>query len=125
MKQVVKLLMIFISISWSLSLSGQTTENGLIGNYYSIENKFEKSAIIELKKDGTFEFKYALGGCQGEISGLWTIENKKIRFKNDLEYRNALPDLSLFLWTVKKNGIRPDGEINCGCLKPKKIFIKQ
>lgn len=123
--QVVKLLALFISISSCLNLRGQVAENGLVGNYYSSENKFEKFAAIELKKDGTFEFKYALGGCQNEIIGLWTIENKKLRFKNDLEYRNALPDLSLFLWTVKKNGIRPDGEINCGCLKTKKIFIKQ
>jgi len=108
----------------------------LIGTYYSVDNKFERQSIMELRGNGTFKYKYRLSACQGDITGTYTVVKNRIRFKNDREFtkeylekeRDSLdsifpgieipiiPDLSLTEWKIKKNSIKPISEIDCGCI---------
>ena len=94
---------------------------------------------MELTENGIFKYKYGLSACQGEITGAYSINNNRIRFKNDTEFmkeyleseRDSLiksdstfigigiliyPDLSLTEWKIKKNSIKPISEIDCGCI---------
>ena len=117
--------LIFIFINHLVTYS----QNDLIGKYYSINNKFERWSIIELKNDGKFIYKYGLSGCQSEINGTYLITKNKIKFKNDTEFINQsiktdsltpiYPDMSLTEWIIFKDYIKPIEEINTGCIKEK------
>lgn len=129
----------YIIILAFLNSFGQHEKNELIGTYYSVDNKFKKWSIIELKVNGVFKYKYGLSACQAEITGTYSVENKKIRFKNDREFskkyleskRDSIiksdsifvgmeipiyPDLSLTEWKIKRNSIKPISEIDTGCI---------
>ncbi|WP_130285984.1 hypothetical protein [Aquimarina brevivitae] len=118
------------------------------GTYYSVENGFERWSIMELSENGIFIYKYGLSACQAEITGTYSIENNRIRFKNDKEFtkeyleseRESLvkldstfagieipiyPDLSLTEWKIKKNSIKPISEIDSGCITEKGKHIKR
>ncbi|WP_336129349.1 hypothetical protein [Mesoflavibacter sp. CH_XMU1422-2] len=133
-----KIILSLLTITF-LVLFGQNTKTELVGTYYSVDNEFERWSIIELQADGTFKYKYGLSACQAEITGTYSVANKKIRFKNDREYtkkylqseRDSIiksdstfigigipvyPDLSLTEWKIKKSGIKPMSEIDCGCI---------
>ena len=128
---------IFYIIFFAFLLSfGQNKTNNLIGIYYSVDNEFEKWSIMELRENGIFKYKCGLSACQSEVTGTYSIENNRIRFKNDREFtkeyleyeRDSLdsifpgigvpiiPDLSLTEWKIKKNSIKPISEIDCGCI---------
>ena len=128
---------IFQIIFFTFLLSfGQNKTTDLFGIYYSIDNEFEKWSIMELRENGIFKYKYGLSACQSEVTGTYSVENNRIRFKNDREFtkeyleheRDSLnsifpgigipiiPDLSLTEWKIKKNSIKPISEIDCGCI---------
>jgi hypothetical protein len=113
----------------SLNVRGQNSTDGLIGVYESKGNKFERYSILILNKDNVFIYKYGVGGCQGEIKGKWTIENKKVKLTNDQEFLNhgtiVYPDMSLTTWTVKKIGVKPDKLVDSGCVKESQLHIKK
>ena len=116
------------------------------GVYYSVDNQFEKWSIMELSDDGTFKYKYGLGGCQSEVTGKYFINNKSIRFKNDEIFTETYlekqtdslkeidstlagitpfsPDLSLVDWEIYKNAIKPVSKIDTGCIVEKGKHIK-
>lgn len=120
--------LIFLTVI-SLSVRGQESSDELIGVYESMGNKFERYSILILSKDNLFIYKYGVGGCQGEIKGKWTIENKKVKLTNDREFLNhktiVYPDMSLTAWTVKKNGIKPDHLVDSGCVKENQLHRKK
>ena len=133
-----KIILSLIFLTFFISF-GQIKTDELNGIYYSVDNKFEKWSIIELQENGIFKYKYGLSACQAEITGTYSVENKKIKFKNDKEFRKKYleaerdsliktdstfigvgipiyPDLSLTEWKIKKNSIKPISEIDCGCI---------
>jgi len=137
MKIILSLILLTFFISF-----GQNKTEELNGIYYSVDNKFEKWSIMELKENGVFKYKYGLSACQAEITGTYSVENNKIKFKNDQEFtkkyleaeRDSLiktdstfigigipiyPDLSLTEWKIKKSSIKPISEIDCGCIVEK------
>ncbi|TPV31169.1 hypothetical protein FJ651_15395 [Paucihalobacter ruber] len=115
---------------------GQNKTTELSGIYYSVDNKFEKWSIMELRENGTFKYKYGLSACQGDVTGTYTVNSNRIQFKNDKEFTKeylekerdslnsifpgigipVIPDLSLTEWKIKKNSIKPISEIDCGCI---------
>ena len=117
----------------------QNKTTDLIGVYYSVDNEFERWSIMELRENGIFKYKYGLSACQSEVTGTYSVEKNRIRFKNDREFtkeyleqeRDSLdsifpgigipiiPDLSLTEWKIKKNAIKPISEIDCGCITEK------
>lgn len=134
MKTILSILILTFLISF-----GQNKKTELNGTYYSVDNEFEKWSIMELQENGVFKYKYGLSACQAEITGTYSVENRKIRFENDREFtkkyleseRDSLiksdstfngigipiyPDLSLTEWKIKKNSIKPISEIDCGCI---------
>ncbi|MCH7415849.1 hypothetical protein MM213_20280 [Belliella sp. R4-6] len=112
----------------SFSVRGQDSTFGLIGVYESTQNKFERYSILILEKDKKFIYKYGVGGCQGEVKGTWTIQDKRLEFLNDQEFLNNdiinYPNLALTTWTIKKKGIKPDKLVNSGCVKDNKLHVK-
>ena len=83
-----------------------------------------------LEKNNRFTYKSGLGGCQTEVKGTWTVENKKLKFTNDKEFTDngtiLYPDLGLTTWTIKKTGIKPDGLLDKGfCFKVDKLHRKR
>jgi hypothetical protein len=108
---------------------GQTSTDGLIGEYFSIENKFESFSIINLERDNRFTYSYGIGGCRAEVKGKWKIQDKKLVFKNDSSFLNnkeiRYPDLGQSTWTVKKTGVQPDKIVDSGCLKTDKLHLKR
>jgi hypothetical protein len=124
-----KLLTSIVLTIISLTVRGQDSTDGLIGVYESMDNKFERYSILTLNKDKVFIYKYKVGGCQGEVKGKWTIENKKVRLTNDQEFLNhetiVYPDMSLTTWTVKKIGVKPDNLVDSGCVKENQLHIKK
>ncbi|PKH51879.1 hypothetical protein CXF68_14815 [Tenacibaculum sp. Bg11-29] len=103
---------------------------------------------MELRENGIFKYKYGLSACQVEVTGIYSVENKKIKFKNDIEFtdkylkseRDSLiksdstfigigmpiyPDLILTEWKIKKNSIKPISEIDCGCIIEKEKHKKR
>lgn len=114
MKKLTIIILAFVFCSFY----GQKDYNGLIGTYDSRDNRFEFYSIMILQKDNRFVYKYGVGGCQGEVTGNWIVENKKLKFTNDNEFLNNettfYPNLGLLYWTVKKFGIKPDEKVdNC------------
>ncbi|AXE18383.1 hypothetical protein DR864_11805 [Runella rosea] len=108
---------------------GQSTHDGLIGVYESTSNGFEKYSIIILDKDNRFAYKAGLGGCQVEVKGTWIIEKKKLKLTNDNEFLNKetvyYPNLGLTTWTITRNGIKPDGLVDSGCVKDDKLHRRR
>jgi len=136
-----KIILSLIFLTFFISF-GQNKTDELNGIYYSVDNKFEKWSIMELKENGVFKYKYGLSACQAEITGTYSVENNKIKFKNDQKFtkkyleveRDSLiktdstfigigiqiyPDLSLTEWKINKNSIKPISEIDCGCIVEK------
>jgi hypothetical protein len=134
MKTILSILILTFLISF-----GQNKKTELNGTYYSVDNEFEKWSIMELQENGVFKYKYGLSACHAEITGTYSVDNRKIRFENDREFtkkyleseRDSLiksdstfigigipiyPDLSLTEWKIKKNSIKPISEIDCGCI---------
>ncbi|MBX2970102.1 MAG: hypothetical protein KF803_12090 [Cyclobacteriaceae bacterium] len=127
MKRVLTItLIIFLTVD---VVRGQTNTDGLIGEYFSIENKFESFSTMILEKDNRFIYSYGIGGCRGEVKGTWTIRDKKLEFKNDSTFLDnkiiKYPDLGQTAWTVKKIGIQPDKIVDSGCVKSDKLHMKR
>lgn len=105
-------------------ISGYSVDSGPIddlnGIYHSVNNKFERASVLILKSDSTFIYKYAVGGCQAEITGRWNQKEKMIEMTNDPEFFNSdsiiYPDMSRENWMIKKKGLKPTGPIDSGCL---------
>ncbi len=127
MKRVLTIIVIILSTLDTTR--GQTSTDELIGEYFSLENKFESYSTMTLEKDNRFTYNYGIGGCRGEVKGKWTIENKKIRFENDTSFLHNktihYPDLGQTTWTVKKIGIQPDKIVDSGCVKSDKLHMKR
>jgi len=119
----------YIIIFFTATTFGQGEHDGLWGTYESTDNGFEKYSIVVLKKDYSFIYKSGLGGCQVEVTGTWTIENKKLKFTNDKEFLDNdiihYPNLGLTTWTIKKLGIKPDKIVDSGCVKADKIHRRK
>jgi hypothetical protein len=122
-----RLTLIFLFIS-SIGVRGQASYDGLIGVYKSTGDKFEKYSTLTLEKENRFIYKYGAGGCQGEVMGTWTIENKRLKLTNDKVFLNnetiVYPNLSLTTWTIKKTGVKPDKLIDSGCVKDNHLHKK-
>ena len=131
MKNNIKFLLLIFTISCIAQNNGQ--KNDLFGKFYSKNNGFEKWSIVELKKDGRFIYNYGLSACQAEITGTYIVVNKRIIFKNDLEFLNDkidelspfYPDMSLTKWKIKKNFIKPENVVDSGCIKDKGKHFKK
>lgn len=113
----------------SLNAWAQESNDRLIGVYESIANKFDRQSVLILDKDSRFIYKYGVGGCRGEVTGNWKIENKRLALTNDNEFLGNdtinYPDLGLSSWTVKRNGLKPDKIVDSGCLKDNKLHRKK
>jgi hypothetical protein len=97
-----------------------------VGQYVSVDSKFEKTSSLTLKTDSTFIYFYALSGCQNTIHGSWSAKNESIilhsgYIKDTLVY---IPDLNNFRWTITKRGLKPNGTIDTGCFKEKSLHVK-
>ena len=127
MKRVLTIIVIIISTLDTTR--GQTSTDGLIGEYFSLENKFEGYSTMTLEKENRFTYSYGIGGCRGEIKGKWAIEDKKLRFENDSSFLDNktihYPDLGQTTWTIKKIGIQPDKIVDSGCVKSDKLHMKR
>jgi hypothetical protein len=119
----------FILIFFTTTTFGQSRHDGLLGTYESIDNGFERYSIVALNQDNRFIYRSGLGGCQVEVTGTWTIENKKLKFTNDKEFlvNNTIryPNLGLTTWTIKKLGIKPDKIVDSGCVKDDKLHLRK
>ena len=92
---------------------------------------------MTLGPQNTFIYSYGIGGCQGEVTGTWTINNERIKFKNDDEFKTDsigyvnlvvndtltlkiskpfYPDLSITDWKIKSKSLIPIGIVDSGCL---------
>jgi len=104
----------------ALTARGQQRHDGLIGAYQA-KGGFEKYSILVLKADKSFTYEYGLGGCQGEVEGTWIVKKNKLILTNDNEFLGkeiaVHPDMSLTSWTIKKKALKPDGMVDCGCVK--------
>ena len=119
----------FILILFTTTVSGQRGHDGLLGTYESTDNGFERYSIMILNQDNRFIYKSGIGGCRVEVTGTWTIENKKLKFTNDKEFLDKdtirYPNLGLTTWTIKKLGIKPDKLVDCGCVKDDKLHRRK
>jgi hypothetical protein len=125
MRRLTFLLVLLTSLT-----KGQSTHDGLVGAYESKSNGFEWSSVMILEKKNRFTYTSALGGCQTEVKGTWTVEDKKLKFTNDKEFTDhgtiLYPNLGLTTWTIKKTGIKPDGLLDKGfCFKDDKLHRKR
>jgi hypothetical protein len=123
-------LTILLTLIWTTALFGQTTSrDGLIGVYKSNGNSFERYSIMTLEANSRFTYRYGLGGCQGEVKGIWKVIDKKISFENDPSFLNdsivRYPNLGSTTWTVKTIGIKPEQTIDSGCLKDNNLHLKE
>jgi len=126
------ILLIFLIIGFPLK---QKETKTLIGNYYSVNNKFERLSVMQLNENGKFIYSYSLSGCQAKITGTYIVSNDRIKFSNDKEFLDVAnssgfgkpiyPNLSLIEWKIKGNYIKPNGKINCGCFIENGNHIKQ
>lgn len=119
----------FILLFFTTTTFGQGGHDGLLGTYESTDNAFERYSIVILDKEYRFIYKSGLGGCQVEVTGTWTIENKKLKFTNDKEFLDNdiihYPNLGLTTWTIKKLGIKPDKIVDSGCVKDDKLHRRK
>ena len=117
------------SIFFETVCVGQTSTDGLIGIYESVDNKFERYSTLIIKHNNRFIYQAGVGACQVEVTGRWTIEDKKLKFVNDSEFLNndiiTYPDLSKANWKIKKFGVKPDSSIDSGCIVEEKIHRKR
>jgi len=122
-------LTILLTLIWAVTSLGQSSRGGLIGVYKSNGNSFERYSVMTLETNNRFTYKYGLGGCQGEVKGNWKIVDKKITFENDLSFLNDsiihYPNLGLTSWTVKTIGIKPEQNVDSGCLKDDNLHLKE
>lgn len=123
-----KVFQIILVLTFANSVFGQSTVNGLIGIYESRDNAFERFSSMILSEQNRFTYKYGAGGCQGEVTGTWKVENQQLIFENDPQFLNNgiifYPDLSLTSWKIKRIGIQPNDDVNTGCLKETGLHIK-
>ncbi len=123
-----QLTIVFIFIV-SFTVHGQGTYDRLVGVYKAKDNAFEKWSVLKLYGDKRFTYGYGVGGCQDEIKGTWDIKGKKLIMTTDKEYLEDktifYPDMSLTSWTIKKNGIKPNGSIDSGCVQETRIHLKE
>ena len=119
----------FILVLLTTTTFGQEVHDGLLGTYESTENGFERYSTVVLSKNYRFTYKSGRGGCQVEVKGTWTFENKKLKFVNDKEFLSNetihYPDLSLTTWTVKKIGIKPDKFVESACVTDDNLHRKR
>jgi len=119
------------------SLSGQTNNN-LIGEYHSVNNRFEGFSNLILLDGSRFVYEYAFGGCQGNITGYWKIDGKYLKLECDKEFNNNsttsekitigndslimtipkpfYPDLNNIKWKIGNNWVKPVNAIDSGCM---------
>ncbi|WP_149867139.1 hypothetical protein [Solirubrum puertoriconensis] len=101
--------------------------NGLVGSYYSRANQFEKHSNLYLRADSSFVYSYLLGGCQDEISGVWSTKGNNlylIQAKDTTTNRlYHIPDLAA-PWRITKSGLKPLKKLNLGCFEEASIHRK-
>jgi hypothetical protein len=104
-----------------------STSKGFVGQYISVDSKFEKSSILTLNSDSTFSYSYMLGGCQDRIKGMWTVKNKSIILQTDNSNDSKsyhVPDLNSIKWTITSKGLKPSNTIDNGCFKESALHKK-
>ena len=117
----------FILISFNAS-SQLRVAGSISGRYISTDSKFEKSSELLLDSDSAFIYSYILGGCQDKINGTWTIKNGNIVLHTqvkDAAVKYHTPYLNNTVWTIKKNGVKPQEIIDNGCFKEGALHVKQ
>jgi len=137
-----KFILIVMFLFQTLVSIGQTKSIELIGSYYSVNNKFERWSIIRLLEKQNFEYEYGVGGCQGKVTGKWTVERNFLKLVNDPKFnlnkklendtilliddsikfslpKPIYPNLGLTRWKIGNDWIKPVKSINTGCFKEK------
>ena len=134
---MIRIILLIVYITISLIGFGQNKHSKLTGTYFAINNGFERSSKLILFDNGLFNYKYELGGCQGDISGTWLVMNNYLSLMNHEEFMNKntnekeifqvndtlqielprpkYPDLSKIKWRIGKNWIKPKNKIDTGC----------
>ena len=132
----------FLLIIIYIFVFGQKKEIRL-GNYNSVDNKFEKWSILLLQKENRFVYKYGQGGCQGEVTGSWIKKGNYLLLENGSEYINNennktdllqvndtlameiplpfYPNPGKVKWKIKGNSLKTEDEIDTGCFYEKGI----
>ena len=91
---------------------------------------FEFLSILTLNENNEFEYRYAVGGCQAVVTGIWTEESGMVKLTSSSEFLpkaepdSMAPKYPVFentMLKVKAKGLKPVEEIDTGCFKTKKL----
>jgi hypothetical protein len=123
-----KMFLIFLLMGLC-GLANAQISSPLVGTFTSEGNKFERTSVMILFPNNRFKYKYAIGACQGEVTGTFMVDKNTLTFENDSLFLNnkniVYPNLALSRWKVTRIGIKPEREVDSGCLKEVSMHLKE